>query len=66
MRYRSNDPEADFNRWDAQRAKDEANLPHCEYCGEVIYEKYYNIGGEIICSDCLETHFAHDVDDYLD
>lgn len=64
--YYSENPVHDFERYDAEQAKEEERLPHCEYCGEVIYEKYYNIGGEIICSDCLETHFAHDVDDYLD
>ena len=65
MRYRSNDPEADFLCFDAQRAKDEASLPHCDYCGEVIYESYYEINDEIICEDCMASHFRRDVEDFL-
>ena len=66
MLYRSDDPEADFNRLDAQRAKDEANLPHCDYCGEVIYESYYEINGEIICEECMASHFKRNVEIFLD
>jgi formylmethanofuran dehydrogenase subunit E len=64
--YYTDDPERDFMRRDRAQAEREARLPHCEICGEPIHEKYYNINGEIICEDCLETNYAYDVDDYID
>lgn len=64
--YYTDDPERDFLRRDREQAKREARLPRCENCGEPIHEKYYNINGEIICEDCLETNYAYDVDDYID
>ena len=64
--YRTDDPIADFDRWDREQAEHEERLPHCAICGEAIYEKYYVIEGEIICEDCLETNYAYDVDTYID
>ena len=61
--YYTDDPLRDFSRHDAERAKAEERLPHCDYCGEVIYEKYYEIGGKIVCEDCLEDLFAQYVED---
>ena len=63
--YRTDDPIADFDRWDAEQAAYEARLPHCDYCGEPCYETYYEINGEIICEECIEK-FRHDVDTYID
>jgi formylmethanofuran dehydrogenase subunit E len=64
--YRSDDPERDFLRYDAEQAREEARLPHCDYCEEAIYDTYYSINGEIICEECLENLFRHSVHDYLD
>ena len=64
--YRTDDPHRDFDRYDAECAKYEARLPHCEYCGEAIHERYYVINDEIICEECLEQHFGHRVEDYLE
>lgn len=63
--YRTDDPIADFNRWDEEQAAFEERLPRCEYCGEACYETYYEINGEIICEECIES-FRHDVDTYID
>lgn len=52
-----------FHRRDAQQARAEAKLPRCEYCGEVIYEKFYEINGKVVCEDCLEDLFAHYVEE---
>lgn len=62
--YRTDDPVADFDRYDREQAKEEANLPHCDCCGCVIYDHYWNIGGEIYCEECLNDEFRHDADDY--
>lgn len=56
--YYTDDPATDFDRYDAEQSEYERKLPHCEYCGEAIHEKYYEIDDEIICEDCLEAHFA--------
>lgn len=60
--YRSDDPIADFNRRDREDAKYEKRLPHCDYCGEVIYETYYDINGDKVCEECLARHFKREVE----
>lgn len=51
-----------YDRRDEEQAEYEERLPHCEFCGEPIYEKYYEIEGKIVCEDCLEDLYAHDVE----
>ena len=60
--YYTDDPERDFARHDAEQAREEASLPHCDYCGEAIYESYYYINGETICKDCMDDSFKRYVD----
>jgi formylmethanofuran dehydrogenase subunit E len=62
MRYTDN-PVADFYRYDAELADEEELLPHCDYCGEPIYECYYDIDGDIVCKDCLDDNFKKWVDE---
>lgn len=59
MSYRSDDPLADFERYDREEADEERFLPHCSLCGAVITSDYYHhvyIRGldYILCDDCLE------------
>jgi formylmethanofuran dehydrogenase subunit E len=61
--YYTDDPVADFNRYDREQARREARLPKCAYCGEAIYEKYYEINEKIICEECLEDLYAQYVDE---
>lgn len=61
MLYTDN-PVADFLQYDREQAEEESNLPHCDYCGEAIYESYYNINGEILCSKCLDDNFKYEVE----
>jgi hypothetical protein len=55
--YYSDDPVADFNRWDAdmedRRLRNRRG--RCAHCGEDIegYEDYYDFDGELIHDDCL-------------
>lgn len=64
--YKTDDPIADFDRYDAAQAREEAKRPHCEYCEEVLWDSYYYINGEIICEDCLDKIFKHDVGEYIE
>lgn len=47
-----------FDLYDAHeraQAREEANLPHCDRCGEPIYEDYaFRIDGELICERCID------------
>ena len=52
--FRTDDPIADFERYDREQAEHEATLPHCDECGEAIYESYYEIHNELICDKCIE------------
>ncbi len=62
MTYTDN-PVADFDRYDAEQAEAEEKLPHCAYCGEPIYDEYYyEIDGDIVCKDCLDDNFRKWVD----
>ena len=66
MLYRTDDPEADFLRYDADQADEEARLPHCDCCECAIYDKYYHINGEILCEECMKRIYEYDADSYFD
>ena len=56
--YITNDPIADFNRYDAEQERRYEELPECDYCGEKITDDYYyEINGDLICEDCLKRNF---------
>ena len=58
MRYYTDDPVRDFERYDADREDELANLPVCDICDEPIQdEHYYIINGDNICPLCLEACF---------
>lgn len=63
--YGTDDPVADFERYDREQARKEARMPHCDICGNAIYEEYYEIKETIICEECLE-HFKHYAEDDMD
>lgn len=63
--YRTDDPIADFNRWDAEQQEWIEKRPVCSICGEHIQDDYYYlINDEIICPDCLENEFRKEIEDY--
>ena len=52
----SDDPVADFNRYDAEQQKKLEKLPICHECGEHIQqENAVMIYGEWFCDHCLEN-----------
>ena len=62
--YRTDDPIADFNRWDADQARQEAKLPVCADCDHAVQDDhYYEINGEVICPECMESNYRKEVDD---
>lgn len=67
MFYRTDDPFADFDRWDAEQQAALNKLPKCSECGEPIQDDcYYEINGECVCPECLDNNHKHWVEDYID
>lgn len=65
--FRTDDPVADYLRYDAEQEAKRDRLPVCVYCGEPIEaDHYFLINDEIICPDCLESYFRKDIDEYID
>ena len=57
--FRTDDPIADFERYDAEQQKKLDRLPKCCHCGEPIQDDFcFDLGdGEIYCEDCLKKCF---------
>lgn len=67
MFYRTGDPLADFDRWDAEQTAKLEKLPKCTECDEPIQDDcYYEINGECVCPECLDNNHKHWVEDYID
>ena len=62
----TDDPVADFERYDAEQERKLERLPTCSCCDEPIQDDYfYQINDENICVHCLNEYFRKDVDDYV-
>lgn len=65
--FYTNDPVADFERYDAEQESALEKLPVCNCCGEPIQQEraiYYN--DQWCCEDC-EIDFWHGIrDDFLE
>ena len=67
MFNRTDDPLADFDRWDAEQQATLNKLPKCAECGEPIQDDYcYEINDECVCPDCLDYNHKHWVEDYIE
>lgn len=60
--FRSDDPNRDFDRWDAEQNRLREKLPVCDVCDQTIDSDYYHINGDNICADCMETYFKKEVE----
>lgn len=61
----TDDPVADFLRYDAEQEKQIEKLPLCVCCGNRVTDDfYYDIDGEILCEECLKDKYRKDVDDF--
>lgn len=65
MYFRTDDPDRDFDRYDRMMAAREARLPVCDKCGKRIHEDFFNIGGEILCEDCMNDEYGQSLEDWL-
>lgn len=64
---RTDDPIADFVRYQAEQEEETEKLPKCDNCGEPIMDDYcYDVGGDILCEDCMNDLFRVRVDDYIE
>lgn len=64
--YRTDNPHADFDRWDAEQEARLERLPVCCYCKEHIQdERAMYIHDELMCLDCVMEHMV-DVEDYIE
>lgn len=68
---RSDDPERDFKRHQAQQEAWLENLPECARCGHPIQnEDCYDFDGEYVCPDCIweyvDEHFKVQTPNYED
>ena len=54
MRITDN-PIEDAERWIEEQDKKLDNAPRCDYCGEVLYEYYFDIMGDHVCIKCIEN-----------
>ncbi len=60
---RTDNPLADFDRYDRTQAEWLRSRPVCAYCGEPIQDEYcYKIGGDVICRKCLDDEFKCDTE----
>lgn len=65
-RYYSDSPYRDYERWEADQEAWLNRRPVCKWCGEHIQDEYaYRIGGDLVCSDCLEQEKVN-VDDLVE
>lgn len=65
--YYSDDPVRDFMMHDAKQTRWLKKLPVCAECGEPIQDEHcYEINGELICEDCLNTNHKKRTEDYIE
>ena len=58
MFFKTDNPVADYDRYDTECQKQLNKLPKCADCGEPIQDDhYYWINNEPICPDCLESGY---------
>ena len=64
---RTDDPVADFLRWDEEQNRQLERLPVCADCGEPVQDEHlYLINDEIICQECLVRYYRKSTDDYIE
>lgn len=66
MPYITDDPAADYSRYEAEQEREMERLPICHDCGEPITgEILYQINDEYICPECMSAYVRY-VDDLID
>lgn len=63
----SDDPIADFLKWDEEQERRLERYPRCIECGNRITDDCcYLINGDYICEDCMNGNYRVFVDDIID
>lgn len=63
----TDDPIADFNKWDAEQESRRKMLPRCCECGKHIQDdELFDVFGDLYCWDCAIKEFRRSTDDYID
>ena len=66
MLFRTDDPEKDFDRWDAEQEAALEKLPKCVKCKEPIQDDhYFDVNGELYCEEHMIEKFRKDIEDYV-
>lgn len=66
MSFRTDDPAADFDRYDAEQQKELEKCPKCSMCDEYIQSDYfYEINDEVICEECINDNFRKNTEDFM-
>lgn len=64
--FRHGDPIDDFNRLDRQQARRQKLLPKCDICRQAIDDDdLFDMGDEVICTECLYRHYRRKTEDYM-
>lgn len=64
--YRTDDPVADFERYDAEKEAEREKMPKCSNCGEPIQDGYlFDIEDTLYCEECAFELFRKDTGDYI-
>lgn len=66
----TDDPIADFNRWDAEQQAALNRLPRCARCKNPIQDDtLYDFDGELVCHECimeyLSDKYEQQTDEYI-
>ena len=64
MIYRTDNPEADLDRWLADCDRELEKYPKCADCDNYILDDFYLINDEYICEECIE-HYKVRIEDYV-
>ena len=61
---RTDSPDIDFLKHDAEQQKELEKCPKCSMCDEYIQDDFlYEINDEVICEECLNDNFRKQVED---
>lgn len=65
--FYTDDPIADFHRYDAEQQRMLDRLPKCSECGEPIQDEFcYEVNDELVCDKCMNTYHRKSVDDFIE
>ena len=65
--YYTDNPIADFMRYDAEQQRKISLLPVCSVCKHHIQDDWcYKIEGNFFCCDCLNKLYRRNTEDYVE